>query len=43
MTTVALTGEVRKAHDDYTQALRGLLDGLWAGPECQTPAIELER
>jgi len=27
-TTVALTGEGRKALDDYTQALRGLLDGL---------------
>jgi DNA-binding transcriptional ArsR family regulator len=27
-TTVALTGEGRKALDAYTQALRGLLDGL---------------
>ena len=27
-TTVALTGEGRKALDVYTQALRGLLDGL---------------
>ena len=27
-TTVALTGEGRKALDDYTRALRGLLDGL---------------
>jgi hypothetical protein len=27
-TTVALTGQGRKALDDYTQALRGLLDGL---------------
>jgi DNA-binding transcriptional ArsR family regulator len=27
-TTVALTNEGRKALDDYTQALRGLLDGL---------------
>ena len=27
-TTVALTGEGRKALDDYTQTLRGLLDGL---------------
>jgi DNA-binding transcriptional ArsR family regulator len=27
-TTVALTGEGRKALDDYTQALRGLLGGL---------------
>ena len=27
-TTVALTGDGRKALDDYTQALRGLLDGL---------------
>lgn len=27
-TTVALTGEGRKALDDYTQVLRGLLDGL---------------
>jgi DNA-binding transcriptional ArsR family regulator len=27
-TTVALTGEGRKALDDYTEALRGLLDGL---------------
>jgi excinuclease ABC subunit B len=40
-TTVALTGEGRKALDDYTQTLRGLLDGLWAGPECRTPAVEL--
>ena len=27
-TTVALAGEGRKALDDYTQTLRGLLDGL---------------
>ena len=27
-TTVALTGQGRKALDDYTQALRGLLGGL---------------
>ena len=27
-TTVALTGEGRKALDGYTRALRGLLDGL---------------
>jgi DNA-binding transcriptional ArsR family regulator len=27
-TTVALTSEGRKALDNYTQALRGLLDGL---------------
>ena len=27
-TTVALTGDGRKALDDYTQTLRGLLDGL---------------
>jgi DNA-binding transcriptional ArsR family regulator len=27
-TTVALTGQGRKALGDYTQALRGLLDGL---------------
>lgn len=27
-TTVTLTGEGRKALDDYTQTLRGLLDGL---------------
>lgn len=27
-TTVALTGEGRKALEDYTQVLRGLLDGL---------------
>ena len=27
-TTVALTSEGRKALDDYTRALRGLLDGL---------------
>jgi DNA-binding transcriptional ArsR family regulator len=27
-TTVALTGEGRMALDDYTQTLRGLLDGL---------------
>jgi DNA-binding transcriptional ArsR family regulator len=27
-TTVALTGAGRKALDEYTQALRGLLDGL---------------